>query len=112
MLFDRAEWARTARDKANIRHILKKEQRTKNKSFGAARQRARGLKGEQRSGLLLFDPTVSWQMGIGLHFLKINRTAVKGQTGYNSAHVFQWKPSRTIWVEGCDKTPTCTYTSS
>lgn len=29
MLFDRAEWARTARDKANIRHILKKEQRTK-----------------------------------------------------------------------------------
>lgn len=31
MLFDRAEWARTARDKANIRHILKKEQRTKNK---------------------------------------------------------------------------------
>lgn len=29
MLLDRAEWARTARDKANIGHILKKEQRTK-----------------------------------------------------------------------------------
>lgn len=29
MLFDRAEWARTARDKENIRHILKKNKEQK-----------------------------------------------------------------------------------
>lgn len=29
MLFDRPEWARTARDKENIRHILKKNKEQK-----------------------------------------------------------------------------------
>lgn len=41
MLFDREEWARTARDKANIRHILKKKKEQKVwGSVGASREAA------------------------------------------------------------------------
>lgn len=95
MLFDREEWARAARDKANTGHILKKNKEQKVwGSVGGSKEAA---------------PAV-WS-----HHILAQRDQFafpkNKQNGHSSAVSSSWKHPQTTQIEGVDKTPTCAHTA-